>query len=252
MKNCIFIIGLLISFASYSSISKTSISKADHEDISIQNTVDFSHQDWHSLLQKHVNADGVVNYKGFKSNQTALDTYIQFLSDNLPQEAWSKNKKLAYWMNAYNAFTVKLIIDNYPLKSIKDIKNPWDLRIFKLGKKWYNLNEIEHKILRKMGDPRIHFGINCASFSCPPLLNKAFTEANVQKELAVLAENFVNDSSRNTLTENKIEISKIFNWFAKDFKTNGSIIDFLNQYAQIKIASNAKKSFKEYNWNLNE
>ena len=155
-------------------------------------------------------------------------------------------------MNAYNAFTVKLIIDNYPIKSIKDIKKPWDIRFFQIGKKWYNLNDIEHQILRKMGDPRIHFGINCASFSCPPLLNKAFTATNVDKELEQLAVAFVNDKERNKISANSIEISKIFQWFGKDFKTKGTLIDFLNQYAATKISPTAKQRFLDYNWNLNE
>ncbi len=155
-------------------------------------------------------------------------------------------------MNAYNAFTIKLIVNNYPIKSIKDIPKPWDLRFFQIGKKWYNLNEIEHQILRKMGDPRIHFGINCASFSCPPILNKAFTAANVDKELEKLAIAFVNDTKRNEINANSIKLSKIFQWFGKDFKNNGSLIDFLNQYADIEINADAKKSFLDYNWNLNE
>jgi hypothetical protein len=103
-----------------------------------------------------------------------------------------------------------------------------------------------------MGDARIHFGINCASFSCPPLLNEAFTAQKVDAQLDTLSRRFVNDTQRNTITANSIEISEIFNWFAKDFKTNGSVIDFLNKYSDTPIAKNAKKRFKEYNWSLNK
>lgn len=211
-----------------------------------------SHEDWNTLLQKHVSTTGAVNYKGFIKDKVAFDAYLKILYTNVPSDDWSVHQKLAYWMNTYNAFTIKLITDNYPLKSIKDLKDPWDQRLFKIGKKWYNLNEIEHQILRKMGDPRIHFGINCASFSCPPLLNKAFTPDNVEALLEQLAIAFVNDTQRNTITVNSIQISKIFQWFAKDFKTNGTLIHFLNQYAKTKIAPNAKKSFAKYNWTLNE
>jgi len=211
-----------------------------------------SHAGWNTLLQKHVSATGVVNYKGFIQDKAAFDLYLNALYTHVPADDWSVPEKLAYWMNAYNAFTVKLITDNYPLKSIKDLKDPWGQRLFKIGKKWYNLNEIEHQILRKMGDPRIHFGINCASFSCPPLLNKAFTPVNVDTTLEQLAITFVNDNQRNTITKNSIQISKIFQWFSKDFKTKGTLIHFLNQYSKTKIASNAKKSFIKYNWALNE
>jgi biopolymer transport protein ExbD len=211
-----------------------------------------NHKLWNDLLQKHVSADGTVDYKGFKKDHITLKAYLDILSKYTLLENYSTFDKLAYWINVYNAFTVKLIIDNYPLESIRDINNPWDLRFFKLGNKWYTLNDVEHKILRKMGDPRIHFGINCASISCPPLLNRAFTTQNVDHELEKLAINFINDPKRNTITSNRIQLSKIFSWFAKDFKTEGSLIHFLNKYSRITINSNAKKSFKKYNWNLNE
>ncbi len=212
----------------------------------------FNHQSWNNLLAKNVSKDGTVNYKGFKQDRTALKAYLTALDKNIPAKTWTREDKLAYWMNVYNAFTVKLIVDNYPLKSIRDIKDPWDLRFFKLGKKWYTLNDIEHRILRKMKDPRIHFGINCASFSCPPLLNKAFTAQNVNQELEKLSISFINDSKRNTITAENVRLSKIFLWFSKDFRTEGSLIQFLNKYSKITINKDAKKSFKKYNWNLNE
>ncbi|MFT5892721.1 MAG: hypothetical protein ACI9Y7_002833 [Dokdonia sp.] len=212
----------------------------------------FDHTSYGDLVIKYVSDQGNVDYDGFKRNWGSLRNYIKALSENMPTDQWTKEDKLAYWMNAYNAMTVDLILRNYPLESIKDIKDPWGQRFWKLGDKYYNLNEIEHKILRKMGDARIHFGINCASFSCPPLLNEAFTAQKVDTQLDLLARRFVNDTQRNTITANSIEISEIFNWFAKDFKTNGSLIDFLNKYADTQIASNAKKRFKEYNWSLNK
>lgn len=211
-----------------------------------------NHDLFNTLLKKHVSDQGNVNYKGFIKDKSEFKTYLADLATNLPKDDWTKEDQLAYWMNVYNAYTIKLIIDHYPVKSIKDIKAPWDARFFKLGSKWYNLNEVEHKILRKMNDPRIHFGINCASFSCPPILNKAFTAQNVNQELDQLAVRFINDKQRNTISENNIQISKIFQWFAKDFKTQGSLIDFLNKYADITINSKAKKTYKKYNWNLNE
>jgi len=205
-----------------------------------------------SLLKQFVDKKGIVDYKGIIKNKKRLNTYLETLSGNLPKKDWTKEDKLAYWMNAYNAFTIKLIIDNYPTKSIKDIKNAWGSRFFKLGNKWYNLSDIEHKILRKMNDPRIHFGINCASYSCPPLLNRAFTAATVNEELDNLARVFINNKQHNTISEDSIQLSKIFQWYTKDFKTAGSLIDYLNKYSDITIKSNAKKSFKKYVWSLNE
>lgn len=210
------------------------------------------HTTFNQILTTHVSPQGNVNYDGIKSNWSKLRSYIALLGEHLPEDSWSQEEKLSYWMNAYNAMTVDLILRNYPLESIKDIKDPWDQRFWKLGDKWYNLNQIEHEILRKMGDARIHFGINCASFSCPPLLNAAFTPEKVDAQLDALARDFVNDSARNTITATRVDVSKIFTWFAKDFKTDGSLIDFLNKYAAAPIADNAKVRYRDYDWSLNK
>jgi hypothetical protein len=221
----------------------------------ITTTVDaqsMNHAKWNVLLQKNVSKNGNVNYKAFQKDSKQLQAYLNELSVNVPAKSWSKNATLAYWINAYNAYTVQLILDNYPTKSIKDINDPWGKKFITLGNKKYSLEEIEHEILRKMNEPRIHFAINCASFSCPNLLNEAYTEAKLEQQLKAVAKSFINDRTKNTITTNKIEISKIFDWFAGDFKNKGSVIDFLNQYSNVKISGNAKINYKEYNWNLNE
>jgi hypothetical protein len=211
-----------------------------------------SHSKWNELLQKHVSKNGTVNYKGFQKDSKELKVYLTELSTNVPAKSWSKNAILAYWINAYNAYTVQLILDNYPTKSIKNISDPWGKKFFSLGNKKYSLEEIEHEILRKMDEPRIHFAINCASFSCPNLLNEAYTETKLHQQLVTVSKSFINDKTKNSITANKIEISKIFDWFAGDFKRKGSIIDFLNQYSIVKISSKAKITYKDYNWSLNE
>lgn len=212
----------------------------------------FDHSKWDVLLKKHVSNKGNVNYKGIKKNRAALQNYITSLSENMPTDAWNKNEKLAYWINAYNAMTIDLILRHYPINSIKDIKNPWDQRFWKLGEKWYNLNEIEHDILRKMNEPRIHFGIVCASYSCPKLLNEAFIASNLETQLTEVTKGFLADPERNNISENDIKISQIFQWFSKDFKGDGGLINFLNQYTSVEISEKAKKTFKDYNWSLNE
>lgn len=234
-------------------IKEASIETLPEETIEepVENIEKFNHTSWDNLLEQHVSNNGNVDYNSFLKNKTTLRNYIIALGENTPKDAWSKNDKLAYWINAYNALTVDLILKNLPLKSIKDIKNPWDQRLWKIGEKWMTLNDIEHRILRKMNEPRIHFAIVCASYSCPKLLNKAFTATNLEHELTVATKDFLSDTNRNNITENTIKISKIFKWFSKDFKTNGSIIDFINQYSAISVSKKAKTSFKDYNWNLN-
>ncbi len=126
-----------------------------------------SNQLYTKILQKYVNSSGLVNYKGLKNDKAEFDQYLKILSAIHPSDKWSNNEKKAYWINAYNAFTLKLIIDNYPVKSIKDIgpflqipfvNTPWAKKFFKIGGQQMKLDEIEHDILRKQfDDPRIHF-----------------------------------------------------------------------------------------------
>ncbi|WP_142785167.1 DUF547 domain-containing protein [Changchengzhania lutea] len=212
----------------------------------------FNHELWNTLLQQYVSEDGQVNYKAFKKNKEKLSVYIENLSKNVPDSSWKRNEVLAYWINAYNALTIDLIIKNYPVNSIKDIKNPWDQALWQFGDKQVDLNHIEHDILRKMNEPRIHFAIVCASYSCPKLANTAYTSNDLEAQLTAATKTFLSNEKRNKIAPNKIEISKIFKWFDDDFKKNGSLINFLNQYTDITISEKARMSFKDYNWELNE
>lgn len=210
------------------------------------------HSSWNNLLKKHVTASGKVNYKGFKADTDALQEYINYLGANVPNNTYSKEEKLAYWINAYNALTVDLIIRNHPIKSIKDIKKPWQKRLWHLGGKWYNLETIEHQILRKMNEPRIHFAIVCASVSCPKLQNHAYESSTIELQLTNATKEFLADKSRNELTKDSVKISKIFDWFSKDFKSEGSVINFINKFSDVNILPKSKISFKDYNWRLND
>ena len=211
---------------------------------------------FNDLLQKHVTKKGIVDYKAFKKDEGKLDSYISYLEKTAPDNSWSVNKQKAFWINAYNAYTIKLILENYPLKSIMDVKkkgkSAWKIPFAKVGGKTYTLDYIEHEILRKkLFDPKIHVGVNCASGSCPKLGNIAFTEENIEAELIKLMKAFVNDASRNKLSKKKVQISEIFNWFKGDFTKKGTVIDYLNKFSDIEIKSNAKISYLKYDWSLN-
>ena len=209
------------------------------------------HDAFDTLLKKYVSAAGKVDYKNFKNDKAALETYIQTLSENMPTDKTAKTDKLAYWINAYNAFTLKLILDNYPLSKITDLDGgkTWDVRRFALGGKKYSLNDIENTILRPMGEPRIHFALNCAAKSCPPLYNEAFVASKLNVQLDSRARKFVNDTNANNLKGSEIKISKIFDWYGKDFD---NVVDFINHYAVVKVKSDVKIGFGEYDWRLNE
>ena len=213
---------------------------------------DLDHKLWSELLSKHVSESGEVNYKSFKKDSVKLKNYISYLSKNTPSDSATKNEKLAYWINLYNVLTVDLIVRHYPIKSIKDIKNPWKQRLWKTVNLSYNLDEIEHDILRKMYEPRIHFAIVCASISCPKLQNKAFKANTLDTQLTKATKAFLADNTKNEITKNQLKLSKIFKWFKKDFETNGTVIDFINLYTSPTISKDAKINYKDYNWNLNE
>ena len=211
----------------------------------------FSHDLWDQLLRKYVSASGKVNYNGFRNDKAQLQQYLDLLAANPPQSSWSRGKRLAYWINAYNAFTVKLIVDNYPVSSITKLHGgkPWDRQWIKLGSNTYSLNAIENDIIRpKFQEPRIHFAVNCAAKSCPPLLNKAWTADNLERNFEKQTKAFINNSQQNSLKANAVQLSKIFEWYKQDF---GNLTNFLNKYSDIQINANAKVSYKEYDWALN-
>lgn len=217
-----------------------------------------THELWDSLLREHVNEKGWVDYKGFIADSSRFNKYLDLLSRNHPNDKnWSRDERLAYWINAYNAFTVKLIADNYPTESIKDIKNGipfvntvWDIKFIEIEGATYDLNNIEHGIIRpKFNDPRIHMAVNCASISCPKLQNEAYMAKKLDAQLDQAAREFLSDTDKNIIEKNNIKISKIFDWYGGDFD---SVIGFVNKYTEVDINKNAKIEYFDYNWSLNE
>ena len=210
------------------------------------------HALWDDLLHKYVDQEGNVDYKNLKNEINILEDYLAMLSKNVPDNTSTKNDSLVFYINLYNAATVKLILDNYPLKSIKNIKKPWAKKWISLGDNFVSLGHIEHKVLRKMNEPRIHFAINCASYSCPKLLNEAFIPSKLEAQLELLTKAFINDSKRNTISKDQLKLSNIFKWYKKDFTASGSLVAYIDAYTTQDISSAARITFIKYNWNLNE
>lgn len=219
-----------------------------------------THELFDELLQRHVSADGRVNYNGFAEDSVEFQTYLNLLSSAHPNESWTSDERKAYWINAYNAFTIQLILNNLPVESIKDIggaiykvNTSWDIRFIMIEGVDYDLNNIEHDKLREeWTDPRIHFAIVCASASCPRLANHAYTAEGLDAQLDEAARSFINDPRRNTLGE-KAELSRIFKWFKGDFTdVSPSLVDYINQYADLQLPEDADIDFDDYDWSLND
>jgi len=256
MKNIFLLLTLLFVFQSCQSTTAKGLAiKQVQENLSysIATSEKIDHKAWDILLKKYVDKNGFVDYKGFLNSKTELADYINYLSENVPNENWTIQEQLAYYINIYNALTVQLILNNYPVNSIKDISKPWGKTVISLNGNEYSLGDIEHEILRKMNEPRIHFAINCASYSCPNLLNEAFTASKLEQQLVQVSDSFINGNKNETHPTNP-KLSKIFKWYKKDFKVNGKpdVIAFINQYSNIKIDKDAKIDYLDYNWNLNK
>lgn len=211
-----------------------------------------SHQQWDSLLEQYVDQQGNVNYKAFKKDEDALNDYLEHLQRHEPGNDWNRTEILAYYINLYNAATVQLILHNYPVSSIRDIKQPWGRKWIQVGEKALSLNQIEHKILRKMGEPRIHFALNCASASCPKLLNTAFKAATLEEQLDKVTREFINDPNKNEIAPERIALSALFKWYKKDFTSQGSLLNYISQYSDESFLANAKVDYLKYDWSLNE
>lgn len=222
-----------------------------------------SHKSFDELLQKHVNEQGLVDYKGLLSERQKLTSYLNILESNPPQKSWTKDQRLAYWINAYNAYTLEIVLRHYPVQSIKDIgstiKIPfvstvWDIKFIKIDGEEMDLNRIEHGIIRKEFDePRIHFALVCAAVSCPKLQNRAYLPEQLDMQLTKAAKEFLADSGKNKIKSAKsATLSKLFTWYGGDFDNNGTLIQFINQYAPLKLDANAKIDWMDYDWALNK
>lgn len=218
---------------------------------------ELDHSGWDELLSKHVDENGFVDYDSFDKDREKLDRYLQYLGENSPTKSTSLNEQFAYYINLYNAATVQIILENNQPASIKDIGSTvspvWIQDFITVSGKSYSLADIEKGVLQKMGDPRIHFAINCASYSCPKLQDKAFTAKNVNELMDTASREFIN-SERNDLSDkNNPKLSSIFKWYETDFVDSGvSVIEFINTYTDEKVSADARISYLDYDWSLNK
>jgi hypothetical protein len=221
-----------------------------------------THEAFTEILQTYVDENGLVDYARLQHDSATLNSFLNLLSTHHPNDKkWTESEQLAYWINAYNAFTLQLIIRNYPIKSIKDLTavtipfviSPWDKDFINIEGHRYTLNDIEHGIIRAhFNQPMIHFGLVCAAKSCPKLRTEAYTADEVDAQLSEQANDFINDQMRNITSTGNPQISKIFQWYKGDFTDSASLAEYLNQFSEDSIASDADIDYMDYNWELNE
>jgi hypothetical protein len=246
-------------------------------------TVDHTHAAWTALLRKHVRLlrggqATQVDYAGFAADRPALKAYLDGVSA-VPLAAfsrWSRAERQAFLTNAYNAFTVELILTRYPdLKSIKDLgsllSSPWKPKWIPLLGTKVSLDEIEHGMLRKRGDyddPRVHFAVNCASVGCPALREEAFVASRLDAQMDEQTLRFLSDRSRNRYNtqRGRLELSKIFDWYGEDFRVGhrgiASLPAFVARYADQLADAPADRErirsgtvdivYADYDWALND
>lgn len=257
------------------------------------NKTDFDHSysTYNNLLHKYLK-NARVNYQGFIDDRAEFEKFLKSLGyvKQYDFQNWTEEQQLAYWINAYNAFTIKAIIDHYPIKrsfsligifyapsnSILQIKGVWTKLQFRAVSKMVTLDQIEHQILRKkFNEPRIHMAINCASISCPDLSSEAYTSYKLESQLSAASSNFVNNPDKGVYIKQgsgRVKLSKIFKWFGDDFipkygseklfnnyslKEN-AVLDFVTNYIESEntkeylMNNKLKIGYLGYDWHLND
>ena len=270
---CVLVVGAVLAVTITASGSKVYVGKRYPADrrVSIDR---IDHADWNRLLKKYVDADGLVDYASWKDSGDGvgiLDTYLKSLGRADPQAAASRGSRLAFWINAYNALTIKGILREYPTDSIRKHTpklygyNIWQDLLLPVGDASYSLNAIEHDVLRKMGEPRIHFAIVCASISCPRLRNEAYLPARIESQLAdntrdffSRKQNFRIADSGGKKNDKTVYVSSILKWFRDDFGGSSKqgllgLAEYLPDEASRQLVKSGDYSLRQidYDWGLN-
>lgn len=233
-------------------------------------TTKVDHGAWGAFLKKYVSTDAagvnrVAYGKVTDADKQALHGYLNAMRKVLV-DGLNRDEQMAYWINLYNALTIRLVVDFYPVKSIQDIdlgsglfsSGPWDKKLIKISGEMISLNDIEHRILRPIWeDPRIHYAVNCASIGCPNLAKVPYTARTLDDMLRKQAKDYINSPRGVKITEDGIVLSKIYTWFKQDFGgSEAMVLDHLATHAssdtEVKIMQAVDISGYDYDWTLND
>ncbi len=250
MKFFTFMLALMITYGAATTVSA---SENDNPDSIFD-----------GVLERYVSKDGFVNYKELKEDKE-FNRYIEYLSTTDTDKLSSNDHRLAFWINTYNAFVLKGVLEEYPIKSVLDVgwlpHSFFIRKTFKTQRGNITLRELENKKLKEVfQEPRVHFAINCASMSCPKLLTESYKAGKLEEQFETQATSFINDKSKNYLDKGNriLYLSSIFKWYKDDFIQNGEKIEaYIARYLNpddAEFIRNNKVTIKylDYNWGLNE
>ena len=271
-----FLVILLTSCSGYSDSKIIGSSSETQQKINSVKAQTFNYQNYSDVLQKYVNSFGQVDYQKLKDDRQALDKINKKIGEISPSlyQAWSEEEKIAFLINAYNSLTLASIINNYPVKSIRDIPGVWNRQKFKVVGQEVTLDDIEHQNLRKnFNEPRIHMALVCAAVSCPKLRTEAYTGEKLNAQLDQQSREFLSNPSnfRIERESNKVYVSSILKWFGQDFeKSYGrtenfkglnrketAFLNFISQYlspadAKYLTQGGYRVNYLDYDWSLNQ
>jgi len=233
-------------------------------------TLSIDHGDWDGFLSRNLvpGPDGATRVRYAKvtaADRSLLDGYVKSLTAT-PISRCARDEQLAYWINLYNALTVRVVLDHYPVASIRDIKlssglfaaGPWDQKLVEIEGEEVSLNDIEHRIIRPIWrDARVHYALNCASIGCPSLAPKAFIAETLDARLNEAATAFVNSPHGVQIAAGQITVSRIYDWFNEDFGTNDAavfehILKFASPELRAAMLAIGKINNVAYDWTLND
>lgn len=213
------------------------------------------------LLSYYVK-DGTVDYEGLKTREKSLDAFLEALA-SIDPASLNRDDQLAYYINSYNSWTLKLILEHYPgIRSIKEagslFRSPWKRKFVRMAGSVLSLDDIEQGILRpRFSDPRVHFAINCASKSCPPLAGVPYQGDTLDAALDAATSRFINTPDNTYFKDGSLHVSRIFDWYAGDFGGEEGVWKFIRRYAgpelarQMDTATNHTLAYTDYDWSLN-
>ncbi|AII50995.1 DUF547 domain-containing protein [Hymenobacter sp. APR13] len=218
------------------------------------------HAPWDELLHQFVTPEGLVDYQGLLEQEDKLLDYLLAQRKVSPEAAgWSAAEQEAYWINIYNAATVYMVLQYYPLSNVNDIRlkgkvhSLWEAPSVQVGGQEYSLNQIEReKLTARFQDPRLHFALVQGAMSGPQLLPEAYEGAQLAQQLERQTRRFLNDPARNVLAGAQPQLSSLFNFYAAEFGSRTQLLEFVNRYAPMPVAATAPIEFLPFSWALND